>query len=124
MIKRRIYSAAATGKYKIKYEPYEPYSGFGSGGTKSASFSAKSDLDACKKIAEKLQLYIYSEQINPDPEDIDELIDEYGMVFTDVDLTIKAMTDSDGQDFIFWIKRPDGSYLYDSGIEEEEEEDW
>ena len=115
--RRGIYSAA--GKYKIRYEPYERYGG---SSTKSASFSAKSDLDACKKIADKLGLYVDSEQINPDPEDIDELMDEYGEVYTDVDSAIQAMTEEDGQDFIFWIKRPDGSYLYDSGAEEEE--DW
>lgn len=49
-------------------------------------------------------------------------MNEYGKIYTDVDSAIQAMTDSDGADFILYIKRPDGSYLYDSGVSAEEEE--
>lgn len=118
MIRRRIYSARG-GKYQVSWEKYERYY---SGGVRTASFFATSDIQALKKIAERLLLYVDSEQIDPDPEDFEYLMNEYGKIYTDVDSAIQAMTDSDGADFILYIKRPDGSYLYDSGVSAEEEE--
>ena len=114
------------GKYTIYYEVYERY---GSGGLKTDSFSANSDLEACKKIAERLSLYVEPEQICLNPAEINEALEsdyyEEDELYTsedDVQRCIDDFTDSDGCDFIFWIKRPDGSLLYDSGITADD--DW
>ena len=114
-------------KYEICYESYERY---GSGGVHKASFSAKADFEACKKIAEHCCLYVNEDEFFDSKEealdagyDESELEDLYIRDETEVDEIVKAMTDCDGQDFIFYIKRPDGSFLYDSG-ESSPDDDW
>lgn len=113
------------GKYSVSYEVYERY---GSGGLKTAKFSANSDLEACKKIAEKLGLYVSPEEICLTPEEVENALsegyeeDELYTSEEDVQRCIDEFTNSDGQDFIFWIKKPDGSFLYDSGIAQDD--DW
>lgn len=113
-------------KYEISYEIYERYEG---GATSTARFSAEDDFEALKKVAEHLSLYVNDDEFFDSREealeegyDEDELEDLYIKGETDVDEIVTAMTDCDGQDYIYYIKRPDGSYLYDSG--ECSVEDW
>lgn len=126
-------------KYEIKYEVYDRY---GSGGIKKAVFSAADDWEALKRVCGKLSLYDEPSQICYTAEEkqikIQELIAngdiEEGTPPEEIRIWTRGednpedvasmLQDCDGQDFIFYIKRPDGSLLYDSGADECDSEDW
>lgn len=114
------------GKYKICWDVYDR----GGGQIKTASFSAADDFEACKKVVEHCGTYLNEDEFFDSKEDAiaagydeSELKDLYIKGFTDVERIVDALMDSDGADFIFYIKRPDGSYLLESG-EEPGDEDW
>ena len=109
------------GKYEICFEPYERYGG---SAPRVAKFSAPDDFTALKKVAEKCSLYVNEDEFfDSEAEaleagyDESELEDLYIRDKTDIEDIVTAMTDCDGQDFIFYITRPDGSYLFDSGCD-------
>lgn len=116
------------GKYEILYDTYERY---GAGNLKKASFSAKDDFEALKKVAAHCGLYVQEEDFFETKEDAlakvgpEDLKYVYIRGLKDPEAIAKEMQSCDGQDFIFYIKRPDGSYLYDSGSSPESfDDDW
>lgn len=134
----------ATGKYSISWEKYERY---GSGGVHTKNFSAKDDFDAILKIKEHEVGPIFGYGIlvgddefydefdtestslkkvlaDNDYEDFEEYKEDYN-VFTSLDEILEHLTEDngDGDDYIFYIKRPDGTYLFkDEGADADD--DW
>lgn len=118
------------GKYEILYNTYER---FEPGNLKKATFSAKDDFEALKKVAAHCDLYANEDNFYETKEDAlandvseEDLNDCFGCAYVrglkDPETIAKELQNCDGQDYIFYIKRPDGSYLYDSG--ETAVEDW
>lgn len=113
-------------KYKICWDVYNREGGQ----IKTASFSATDDFDALKKVVEHCNTYLNEDEFFDSKEeaiaagyDEGELEDLYIRDVTDVEKIVNDLMDSDGADFIFYIKRPDESYLLESG-EEPSDEDW
>lgn len=121
------------GKYEILYETYERWE---AGNLKKATFSAKDDFEALKKVAAHCGLYAQEDDFYETKEDAlangvseEDLNSECRYVYVrglkDPERIASEMQNCDGQDFIFYIKRPDGSYLYDSGESPEDcDDEW
>lgn len=100
----------AAGKYTVSWEKYERFS---SGGVHTKSFSAKDDLDAILKIKKHVVGPIYGFNI---------------LVFeplTSVESILEYVEDANGDDndYIFYIKRPDGTYLFKTD-DADADDDW
>lgn len=136
----------ATGKYEISYEAYERY---GSGGVHTKRFSAKDDFDAIVKIKKHRVGIIYDLSILIDEDTIFESytnelkslkavaaehgyksIEEYKTDFGIISSVEEALeclegSNGDGDDYIFYIKRPDDTYLFKADyVDEDEDDDW
>lgn len=135
---------AATGKYEISYEEYERYS---SGGVHTKRFSAKDDFDALIKIKKHGVGVLYGLNMLVDEDTIFEAyedeprllkdaaaegeyrsIEEYKSDFDIISSVEDALSwiegsNGDGEDYIFYIKRPDGTYLFKTD-EAEADDDW
>ena len=132
----------ADGKYTISYEGYERY---GSGGVHTRSFKANDDFDAILKIKKhkigpifgmlivkdgivydsydednyKLEDYL----ADNDYKSFEDFVDSEDVTQTVEDVIDRiANANGDGDDFIFYIKRPDGSYLYKD--DDGDDDDW
>lgn len=135
---------AATGKYEISYEEYERYDG---GGVHTKRFSAKDDFDALIKIKKHGVGVLYGLNMLVDEDTIFEAyedeprllkdaaaegeyrsIEEYKSDFDIISSVEDALSwiegsNGDGEDYIFYIKRPDGTYLFKTD-EAEADDDW
>lgn len=119
--------AEATGKYAFRVDVYDRYNSY----TKTIKLSAKDDVEALRKYLDKSWLGPISvedpRQVVPTEAEEAALRAEYP--YEDVFKTVQDVLDKlemgngDGCDFVYYIQRPDGSYLYKSDCEEDEE-DW
>lgn len=135
---------AATGKYEISYQEYERYKG---SGVHTKKFSAKDDFDALVKIKKHGVGVLYGLNMLVDEDTIFEAyedeprllkdaaaeggyksIEVYKSDFTIISSVEDALdwiedSDGDGEDYIFYIKRPDGTYLFKAdGVDADD--DW
>lgn len=118
------------GNYEVKYDYYNRYGG----DIRTITFTADSDLKALLTVLDKCNLYLERDSIYMDDEEKqaardngeeEEAIEYFSYDNPDiVNNIINAIEEQngDGCDFIFYIKRPDGSLLFDSG--EETDEPW
>lgn len=121
------------GKYTICYNSYERY---GSGELHTKSFSAKDDLDAILKIKKHevdpihgLAILIDDNTIYDEfygePQSLEDAADASGFesvedykdeidIVSSIEEILESIEDKngDGGDYIFYIKRPDGTYLF------------
>ena len=96
-------------KLQVKFDPYERYGS--NKPTKTATVSGTDVLDALKKMADRMQLYITSEDIEDEEYTAEDVIDRI------------ESENGDGCDFIYFIKNlTTNEMLLDSGYSEEE--DW
>lgn len=126
-------SEGVPGKYTISYNSYERY---GNGELHTKSFSAKDDFDAILKIKKHEidpihgltilidDVTVYEDFVGEpmsledavaegDFESIEDYKDYYNPVSSVIEV-IERIEESngDGGDYIFYIKRPDGTYLF------------
>ena len=104
----KVVKSAKNEKYILQWWPYERYE---ETKRKKATFTASSDEEACKKVFEKL----YGWQIDEDEEG-PKTLQEYKDYFDQVDIG--------GDDAVVEIRTASGRLVYDSGLDEENEEDW
>lgn len=129
-------SEGVPGKYTICYNSYERY---GSGELHIKNFSAKDDFDAILKIKKHEvdpihgltilidDVTVYEDFIG-EPMSLEdavaegdfESIEEYKEYYNPVSSVIEVIerieeSNGDGGDYIFYIKRPDGTYLFKAG---------
>lgn len=134
----------AAGKYTVSWEMYERFS---SGGVHTKSFSAKDDLDAILKIKKHRVGPIYGlnilvddttvyEGYDQEPKTLEDAVadsgcdnvEEYKEDFeplTSVEDILEYVegANGDGDDYIFYIKRPDGTYLFKAD-DADADDDW
>lgn len=113
----------ARGKWEILWDSYDD------GNRYKKSFRATDDKDALRTILDKWDwcgpISEPAEKICPNKAEQKELIAsgdfEDGDWFNSVKAALKFLDDGngDGCDLVYYIRRPDGSYLFESGIEPE-----
>ena len=98
--------------YTLIWQPNPEYNG---GSKRRASFSASDDLEACKKVFEKLYGDNFEEY---EQDDKPKTLQEYKDYFDDIV--------ADGADAVIEIRTASGKTVYQSDwdFDEEEEEDW
>lgn len=113
-------------KYKICWNVYDR----GEGPIRTASFSAADDFEALKKVVEQCNTNLVEDEFFDSKEeaveagyDENEFDNLYIKGVTNVEKIVDDLMDSDGADFIFYIRRPDGSYLLEDG-NDDWDEDW
>lgn len=121
----------AKGKGGMYTFDWTEYTGFGRGRMRAAALNAKDDRTALRKFISKNDSLgpIFNELIIlPDEKEKQQLLDsgeyEDGDWFDSMDEVISYLSENngDGCDLIHYIKRPDGSMLFED--EEVDVEDW
>lgn len=108
--KSKSKSATNSVKLRVKFEPYQRYS---SAPIKKATVSGPTLLDALKKMADRMLLYIDSDLIEEENYTADEVISRI------------ASENGDGCDFILLLKNLTTGEIYiEEDIDDDYSEDW